>query len=137
MHKGVRQGDPLLAYLFIIAAEGLNWSFKKAINCNQGTPSGISMRNEGPIITHLQFADDTLIFCKASLEEVQVIKRLLEKFEEISELRINFHKCILCGVGIVDENLQVFADVLVCQKQKFPVKYLGMPLGASPKLKSA
>lgn len=134
MEKGVRQGDPLSPFLFIIAVEGLNWMFKNAVS--QGSLCGLAMGNAGPIITHLQFADDTLVFCKAILEEVQTVKSLLCEFEEISGLKINYHKSILCGVGITDSNLQLFAEAFNCHSQKLPVKYLGMPLGANPKLKS-
>lgn len=52
MQKGVRQGDPISPFLFIIAAKGLNWMFKKAVS--QGTPSGLTIGNEGP--THHSFA---------------------------------------------------------------------------------
>lgn len=134
MHKGVRQGDPLSPFLFIIAVEGLNWLFKRALN--QGSFNGVKMGNEGLTLSHLQFADDTLVFCKASLEEVQVVKKLLEDFEEISGLKINFHKTSLCGVGVPEDNLQIFADTMGCQMHKLPIKYLGMPLGANPKRKS-
>lgn len=134
MEKGVRQGDPLSPFLFIIAAEGLNWMSKNVVS--QGSLGGLIMGNAGPTITHLQFADDTLVFCKAKLEEVQTVKGLLCKFEEIFGLRINYDKSILCGVGTSDSNLRLFTEAFNCQTQKLPVKYLGMPLGANPKLKS-
>lgn len=84
MQKGVRQGDPISPFLFIIAVEGLNWLFKRALN--QGILNGLVIGNDGPVITHLQFADDTLVFCKANLEEVQVVKKILCDFEEFSGL---------------------------------------------------
>lgn len=133
-HKGIRQGDPLSPFLFIIAAEGLNRLFLEAIE--QGKLKGMSVVEGGPIITHLQFADDTIIFCNASMEEVEIIKILLKGFEVMSGLRINFHKSLVCGVGINQDQLSIFAKALRCHPQKLPIKYLGMPLGASPRLKS-
>lgn len=134
MQKGVRQGDPISPFLFIIAAEGLNWTFKKAVA--QGTLSGLAMGRDGPIITHLQFTDDTLVFCKANLEEVHTIKSLLGDFEEMSGLKINYHKIILYGIGIGVGETQQMAQVFNCQTQSLPIKYLGMPLGVNPRLKS-
>lgn len=66
----------------------------------------------GPNLTHLQFADDTLIFSQANLEEIQLIKRLLRVFEVRSGLRINYHKTVLCGIGVYDRELQSYAQVL-------------------------
>lgn len=107
MQKGVHQRDPLSPFMFIIADEGLNWLFKKSLM--EGTLSGLSMTDEGPVITHLQFTDNTLVFCLASNEEVQVIKKLLGDFEEIFGLRINYHKTILSGVGVSDSEFQILA----------------------------
>lgn len=134
MHKGVRQGDPLSPFLFIIAAEGLNWMIKKAEA--DGLVSGMPMGIDGPVITHLQFADDTLVFCLPKLEEVSTIKWLLIEFEAMSGLKINFQKTVMCGIGIEMTELQPLANVLNCQIQKLPIKYLGLPLGANPRLKS-
>ncbi|CAL5376573.1 unnamed protein product [Camellia sinensis] len=61
------------------------------------------------------------------------IKRILRCFEVLSELRINFNKSVVCGVGIPDELGQDFARRLNCKFQKLPIKYLGLPLGASPR----
>lgn len=121
-------------FLFIIAAEGLNWLFKDAVT--QHSLSGLEMGSKGPNITHLQFVDDTLVFCKVNLEEVQTVKLLLNEFEVVSGLKINYHQTILCGVGVPDLELQALTQVFNCQSQKLPIKYLGMPLGASLMLKS-
>lgn len=135
MQKGVRQGDPLSPFLFILAAEGLNWQFKDAMN--QGLLNGLQVGGQsGPILTHLQFADDTLIFCQAYLDQIMLIRRLLRGFETMSDLRINYHKTVICGIGVDISLTESFAKILRCQFQCLPLKYLGMPLGVSPRLKS-
>lgn len=48
-------------------------------------------------VSHLQFADDTIVFCEVDGIEVQNIKRILRCFEVISGLKINFHKSHVCG----------------------------------------
>lgn len=133
--KKVRQGDPLSPFLFILAAEGLNWQFKDAMN--QGLLNGLQVGGQsGPILTHLQFADDTLIFCQAYLDQIMLIRRLLRGFETMSDLRINYHKTVICGIGVDISLTESFAKILRCQFQCLPLKYLGMPLGVSPRLKS-
>lgn len=91
-------------------AEGLNWLFKEAQG--RGIFRGMEVGLGGPNLTHLQFADDTLIFSQANLEEIQLIKRLLRVFEVRSGLRINYHKTVLCGIGVYDRELQSYAQVL-------------------------
>lgn len=100
MQKGIRQGDPLSPFLFIIGAESLNCIFQGAIH--QGTIKGLRIGVDGPLLTHLQFANDTLVFCGADLEEFKNIKCLLKGFEVMSGLKINYHKSVVCGVGMVD-----------------------------------
>ncbi|XP_057489941.1 uncharacterized protein LOC130775950 [Actinidia eriantha] len=72
MRKGVRQGDSMSPFLFILAAEGLNWLPKSAKLL--GSFSGLKMGVDGPMVAHLQFADGTLVFCQPKLEEVVSVK---------------------------------------------------------------
>ncbi|GMP23993.1 hypothetical protein CsSME_00001406 [Camellia sinensis var. sinensis] len=83
-------------------------------------------------VSHLQFADDTLFLCKADWAEIEAMKRVLRCFEIVSGLRINFHKSVVCGVGVDDELVKEFVAKLNCLGQKLPLKYLGLPLGANP-----
>lgn len=102
----------------------------------QGTIKGLRISEDGPVLTHLQFADDTLIFCGADMEEMKNLKCLLKGFEVMSGLKINYHKSVICGVNLDQGQTTPFAEILGCKTQALPIKYLGMPLGASPKLKS-
>ncbi|CAL5358449.1 unnamed protein product [Camellia sinensis] len=130
--RGLRQGDPLSPFLFNVVAEGLNILLERAkqLGLIKGAVVGSDLR-----ITHLQFADDTILFCEAEWEEILNIKRILRCFEIMSGLQINYHKSVVCGVGISSTLCQEFASKLHCIYQNLPLKYLGMPLGANPSRK--
>lgn len=99
--RGLRQGEPLSPFLFNIVAEGLNILLSRAVQI--GLIKGATLGSNDIIITHLQFADDTILFSEARREEVINIKRILRCFEILSGLKINYHKSVICGIGINEE----------------------------------
>lgn len=84
---------------------------------------------EGVQISHLLFIDDTLVFYKASLDQVTYLCRLLMWFGANLGLKINLEKSELILVGRV-ENLDDLLDELRCKVGSLPSSYLGLPLGA-------
>ncbi|XP_028075237.1 uncharacterized protein LOC114277538 [Camellia sinensis] len=130
--KGLRQGDPLSSFLFNLVVKGLNILLLRVREL--GLVKGIHIGVNGVVVSYLQFADDSL-FCEADVQEVMNLKRILRCFEMVSGLKINFHKCVVCGVGISDSCLKNFASLLNCKTQSLPLKFLGLPLGASPRRK--
>ena len=77
--RGLRQGDPLLPYLFLMCIEGLNGLIKKVATC--GDIWGVLICQNGPQPTHLLFADDSLISCRAMENECQDLLDVLEIYE--------------------------------------------------------
>ena len=73
--RGLRQGDPISPYLFLLCAEGLNALLMKATISK--SIHGISISRGGPKITHLFFADDSVLFCRASLQECHAVQEVL------------------------------------------------------------
>uniref|UniRef100_A0A2N9FJQ0 Reverse transcriptase zinc-binding domain-containing protein n=1 Tax=Fagus sylvatica TaxID=28930 RepID=A0A2N9FJQ0_FAGSY len=86
-------------------------------------------------ISHLLFADDTLIFCEASLDNLIDLRAILTWFEATSGLRVNLGKSELAQVGEVP-HLEALAEILGCKTSALPMKYLGLPLGAHFKVQS-
>ena len=84
---------------------------------------------EGVQVSHLMFADDTLVFCGASKELLLYLSWILMWFEAMSGLRINLDKSELIPVGSV-ENAEELAAALGCNVGSLPTTYLGLPLGA-------
>ncbi|XP_071906193.1 uncharacterized mitochondrial protein AtMg01250-like [Coffea arabica] len=62
--RGIRQGDPLSPYLFLLCSEGFSNLLQKA--ATEQKVVGMKISSQGPRLTHLFFADDSLIFCKAN-----------------------------------------------------------------------
>jgi hypothetical protein len=85
-----------------------------------------NMTNTGVII--MQYANDTLLFLKNDLSYAINLKWLLSCFEQMSGMRINFHKCDLIPMNVEEQRAQLFSQSLCCRLGKFPLKYLGVPL---------
>jgi len=135
--RGLRQGDPLSPLLFVIVMEAFSKLFY--VTVQRGFLSGFSVgsSSNGVInISHLLFADDTLVFCGASPEHLLYLRMLLLSFEAVSGLKINLDKSVLVPVGFVD-NMDDLAGILGCGVSSLPLKYLGLPLGAPFKNKSS
>jgi hypothetical protein len=80
-------------------------------------------------ISHLSFADDTLIFLRANPDHLHNLRCLFLGFEVVLGLRINLAKSKLDPVGNVI-NVEVLANILGCRISSFPITYLGLLLGA-------
>ncbi|KAM1852865.1 hypothetical protein ACFX14_008903 [Malus domestica] len=91
--RGLRQGDPMSPFLFLICAEGLSAMLRKREE--HGSLHGIRVTPEGMQISHLFFADDAVIFCKATEVEVREILEVLNCYAEASGQIINRAKCSL------------------------------------------
>lgn len=123
---GIRQGDPLSPFLFIIMAEGLGRSLTKARRQNQ--LKGIKPAHQGPTVTHQQFVDDTMLMGAATMQEARTISQVLKTFSEASGIEINLTKSKknFFNTSIpVQRNL---SRILQIQKASLPTKYLGIPL---------
>ncbi|XP_048596422.1 uncharacterized protein LOC125578148 [Brassica napus] len=113
--RGLRQGDPLSPYLFILCTEALIANIKKAERENQLT--GMKVARACPSISHLLFADDSLFFCKAQEAECHTILRILQDYAAVSGQLINFQKSsIQFGHKIEDSRRQMMRDILGIQK---------------------
>ena len=132
--KELRQGDPLSPLLFVLVMEALGRMLDRAIHDGHMSGFGVG-RVEGRslAVSHLLFADDTLIFCGADLEQVLFLRMIFIWFVAVFGLKINLSKPELVPVGMV-HNLDLLLNVLGCKQGTLPMKYLGLPLGAKFKL---
>lgn len=131
LERGLRQGDPLSPSLFNIVGEVFHLIMENAKN--KGVIEGIKLRDNMDSITHLQFADDTILFLKPDLENIRNVKRLLQCFQLVSGLKINFGKSSLYGWN--EPELGTWASLLGCKLGDLPIQYLGASIGTNPRRK--
>lgn len=91
--RRLRHGDLISPYFFSLCAVGLFSMLRKEEE--QGNIWGISISREAPQISHLFFADDSIVFCRALVEEGRRILRVLEDYEAKSRQKLNKDKTSL------------------------------------------
>ncbi|GKC83489.1 RNA-directed DNA polymerase, eukaryota, reverse transcriptase zinc-binding domain protein [Tanacetum coccineum] len=124
--RGLRQGDPLSPFLFILAMEGLHAFICKAIN--MGIYKGISIGNNLRV-SHLIYADDVIFIGDWSLHNTHNLICILRCFFLVSGLKINVNKSKISGICISDEDILVKVNVIGYGAANIPFKYLGVPIG--------
>ena len=128
--RGLRQGDPLSPFLLTLVVDVLSRMIFKGIR--EGLTEGFLVGRYRTKVSILQFADDTIFFSKASLELLQNLKIILLVFRQVSSLKINLEKSSIVGIDTNQEMVSRLASVLDCQETKWPLSYLGLPLGGNP-----
>lgn len=120
--NGVRQGDPLAPYLFLIGMEGLSCMLKKAMDGGLISPACAGDTK----ISHILYADDIMVFGKNDVTEALAIKKIFERFELISGLRMNPMKSqLIMGRS---SNRVCLQQCLGINLVDLPSSYLGLPL---------
>ncbi|XP_071694260.1 uncharacterized protein [Rutidosis leptorrhynchoides] len=127
LKRGVRQGDPLSPFLFILAAEGLNLITKSAV-CNNMF-RGVEIGTDKIQISHLQYANDTIFFGEWSENNLRNLMKLLKCFELTLGLKVNYNKSNLYGVGVENMVIESMARLYKCKVGSFPFIYLGLSVG--------
>ncbi|RVW26739.1 LINE-1 retrotransposable element ORF2 protein [Vitis vinifera] len=128
--RGLRQRDPLSPYMFMIVMEALSCLLKRAKEIGFLPGWQLSGRGGARVeVTHLLFADDTLVFCEPSIDQVSYLSWFLMWFEAMSRLKVNLDKSEIIAVGKA-ENVEELALEFGCKVSKLSSSYLGLPLGA-------
>jgi hypothetical protein len=98
IQRGLKQGDPLAPFLFLLVVEGFSGVMRRAVELNLF--KGFTVGRGGVVVSHLQYADDTLLIGEASVTNLWTLKAILRGFEMASGLKINFWKSCLLGVNV-------------------------------------
>ena len=134
--RGIRQGDPFSPYLFILCTEGLHDLLHKG--AETGHIRGVFICKKWPRLTHLFFADDSVVFCRASLSECHKIQDLLSCYKKASGQKLNRSKAGLFfskSAPIVAQDQ--IKEFMGAQEIKQYEKYLELPALVGKKKKAS
>jgi hypothetical protein len=124
--RGLRQGDPISPYLFLLCAEGLNALLARASQTK--TIQGLAISRGGPKLTHLFFADDSVLFCRANMHECNAIIDILKKYERASGQQVNQEKTtIFFSASTSATTQEEIKHALQLPAIKQYERYLGLP----------
>ncbi|CAA7027588.1 unnamed protein product [Microthlaspi erraticum] len=125
--RGLRQGDPLSPYLFVLCMERLCHMIDRAIESKEWKP--IRLSRGGPQLSHICFADDLILFAEASVSQIRVIRQVLEGFCQAYGQKVSLEKSKiffshnvsrdLCTTISRESGIQATCDL---------GRYLGMPI---------
>lgn len=124
LERGLRQGDSLSPFLYLLVAEGPSIMISKATE--MGIYEAAEVRSDKIKISHLQYADDTIFVGSASASNAGIMKLILRNFELLSGLKVNFDKCSVMGVNVDRGRLETMATSLGCVVGDIPFSYLGV-----------
>ncbi|KAJ4812133.1 RNA-directed DNA polymerase (reverse transcriptase)-related family protein [Rhynchospora pubera] len=125
--QGLRQGDPLSPFMFILVADVLS---KMCQAMGQSLAHSISTRLLSPFCV-LQYADDTLIFATTKGKSLQTLKLLLDLFSLVSGLNLNLAKSSFTPFNLSSLETDQVKLILHCEASSLPLPYLGLPLTAN------
>ncbi|KAL9672618.1 hypothetical protein QQ045_028870 [Rhodiola kirilowii] len=130
--RGLRQGDPLSPYLFIICVEWQSYMLKHYDHC--GLIEGSKINRRAPSISHLLFADDSLLFMKVNTSTIRALRDVLTTYRRISGQSINLLKSeMVLSRNVTSSLLKEVHDVLGVKIVPTLNKYLGLPVQMSRK----
>lgn len=123
--RGIRQGDRLSSYLFLLCLKGLNGLIPKVVT--NGCIPGFSLCKNGSKVSHLFFVNDSLLFCRTSMSDIRTIQEILNQSELASGQQINRQKTNLFFRKFVStaskDAIKEFLGVLEIIENE---KYLGL-----------
>jgi hypothetical protein len=124
--KGLRQGDSLSHMLFNLIGDMLSILINRAKE--DGQIKGLVPHLVDGGLSILQYADDTILFMEHDLEQVANMKLLLCVFEQLSGLKINFHKSEMFCYREAKDIENQYTNLLRCGLGQYPFRYLGIPV---------
>ncbi|KAF7802766.1 ribonuclease H [Senna tora] len=112
---GLRQGDPLSLYLYVLCANVLSNYLIKAQDAK--SIRGIKISQNAPSINHLMYADDILLFFRADKKNMETARTLLTQFEAMSGLSMSNQKSeIRFSPSVSPQGAQALTKIMNCKQ---------------------
>ncbi|GKE42501.1 putative RNA-directed DNA polymerase, eukaryota, reverse transcriptase zinc-binding domain protein [Tanacetum coccineum] len=133
--RGLRQGDLLSPFLFILVLEGLHNALYTAVS--SGLIRGVKLGSPEVTISHLFYVDDMIITTEWNANDLDNIIHVLQVFYLASGLKINIKKSNVYGIGVLDVDVSSMSSNSGYASGSFPFTYLGLPIGSNMSLTSS
>ncbi|XP_052112461.1 uncharacterized protein LOC127744218 [Arachis duranensis] len=125
--RGIRQGDPISPYIFVLCIERLSQLISIAVDQDVWKP--ICLKKDGPPISHLCFADDIILFAEAKVDQANIINKCLEAFCQSSGQNVSKEKTRIFFSKNVGHMVRTeISNVLQFARTDDLGKYLGVPV---------
>ena len=124
--RGLRQGDPLSPFLFIIMAEAFGRAISNASRNKE--IRGVTVTQNVPNITHQQYADDTILPGESSWKEALNYKSIIDNYMNASGQKVNVAKSEIFFLNTEEKLENQICSIMGYKKGSFPCKYLGIDL---------
>lgn len=125
--RGIRQGDPILPYLFVLCIKRLFQLINHVVELGHWIP--IRFSRFGPKLSHLAFADDLLLFAKATMDQAETLKKVMNVFCLSSGQEVSEEKTVVYfSTNVLWQQRDQIVSALDYQRMTNLGKYLGVPL---------
>ncbi|GAA0152758.1 hypothetical protein LIER_37555 [Lithospermum erythrorhizon] len=121
--RGLRQGDPISPYLFLIVMEGFFGMLQQMADCEHFTfhPVCSELR-----IINVMFVDDIFVMASADDDSLKAVKECLDRFGRVSRLKPNLDKSNMFLAGVNTEEQCRLSRLIGISLEQLPIKYLGV-----------
>ena len=123
---GLRQGDPLSPYLFLLCAEGFSTLLNAAES--NGVLEGVPVCNNAPSITHLLLANDSLLLLKVNDESANHLRYVLQLEECLGQIINKDKSLIMFSRNTKTAAKESFMEILDISTEASCERYLGLPV---------
>jgi hypothetical protein len=121
--QGLRQGDPISPYLFLLVGESLQGLIRRRSDIRHPTEDGLPC-------AVLQYADDILVVLRVDQRGTTALKLILDQFAAITGLHINYAKSTMVPIHMDETLATKCVQAIGCKRDSFPQPYLGLPLSS-------
>lgn len=125
--RGIRQGDPISPYLFLLCMEFLRAQITRM--CEENRLDMIKASRNGPSFSHVFFADDVLLFANANSKNCNAIIEVLNNFCNLVGQKVNYGKSrVFFSPNVTSRRKRTMCRRLGIMATNNIVRYLGFPI---------